>query len=118
MMVIRGLLQIFIAYVIYRYGDMYGYEIKKKVEEIHGKKIPHGLLYVTLKRMVKGNILEIYEKDGKKYYKLTEGGKDFLFFHLDVLKRADRSIREIIDYLEQISNINNNTKNESNTKQY
>ncbi|WP_236749012.1 hypothetical protein [Acidianus manzaensis] len=65
---------------------------------------------MTLKRMVNGNILEIYEKDGKKYYKLTEGGKEFLFFHLDVLKRANKSIQEIIDYLQQIVDENSKEK--------
>jgi PadR family transcriptional regulator PadR len=99
MMVFRGLLQVIIAYLIYRYGDMYGYEIKRKLEEIHGKKLPHGLIYITLKRMVNSDILEIYEKDGKKYYKLSEGGKEFLDNHVEVLQKVRGIIDEIVNYM-------------------
>ncbi len=100
-MILKGLLQIIVAYIIYRYGDMYGYQIKKRLEEINQKKIPQGLIYVTLKRMVNNGILETYNKDNKKYYRLTEGGKIFLTNHIDVLKRVDNIIHDIIQFMTQ-----------------
>jgi len=100
-MVLKGLLQIIVAYILYRYGDMYGYQIKKKLEEINQKKVPQGLIYVTLKRMVNNGILETYDKEDKKYYRLTEGGKMFLINHIDILKRVDNIIHDILQFMSQ-----------------
>jgi len=100
-MVLKGLLQIIVAYILYRYGDMYGYQIKKKLEEINQKKLPQGLIYVTLKRMVNNGILETYDKEDKKYYRLTEGGRTFLINHIDVLRRVDNIIHDIIQFMAQ-----------------
>lgn len=92
MMIIRGLLQIYIAYLLFRFGDMYGYEIKKRIEKFHGKRLPQGMIYTTLKRMKENNILNMYNKNGRKYYTLTEAGKAFLLFHLNVLKKVETEI--------------------------
>ncbi|MEL9969884.1 MAG: PadR family transcriptional regulator [Metallosphaera sp.] len=98
MMIIRGLMQVIVVYIICRYGDMYGYQIKLKVEGLHKKRIPHGVMYTTLKRMVRNGILSPYMKDGKTYYTVTEDGKLFLRNHLHILANADEIIREILEY--------------------
>ncbi len=101
MMVLKGLIQIIIAYLLYRYGDMYGYQIKKKLEEVDKRKLPQGLIYVVLKRMVNNGIIDSYDKEGKKYYRLTEGGKKFLFNHIEILKKFQLITAEILNYLEE-----------------
>ncbi|MEW9491280.1 MAG: PadR family transcriptional regulator [Candidatus Aramenus sulfurataquae] len=101
MMVLKGLLQIIVCYILYRYGDMYGYQIKKRLEEINKRRLPQGLIYVTLKRMVNNGIIESYNSGGKKYYRLTEGGKAFLFNHVEVLKKFQLITAEILGYLEE-----------------
>ncbi|MCI2415448.1 MAG: PadR family transcriptional regulator [Candidatus Aramenus sp.] len=101
MMVLKGLIQIIVCYILYRYGDMYGYQIKKRLEEINNRKLPQGLIYVTLKRMVNNGIIDSYNSRGKKYYRLTEGGKAFLFNHVEVLKKFQLITAEILGYLEE-----------------
>ncbi|MCY0860470.1 MAG: PadR family transcriptional regulator [Sulfolobaceae archaeon] len=99
--VIGGLLPVLVAYLLYRYGDMYGYEIKKRIEERYPKKLPQGMIYVVLKRLTNSGIILSYEKDGKKYYKLTENGKEFLVYHLIVLSNAKSIIEEILNYFSE-----------------
>ncbi|WP_246263785.1 PadR family transcriptional regulator [Metallosphaera tengchongensis] len=98
MMIIRGLLQVIVIYLLCRYGDMYGYQLKLKIEELHKKKIPHGVMYTTLKRMVKNGLLTSYERDGKTMYTVTEGGKKFMRNHVSILQNVEEIIHEIISY--------------------
>ncbi|EZQ07005.1 MULTISPECIES: PadR family transcriptional regulator [Acidianus] len=107
MMVLKGLIQIIISYILYRYGDMYGYQIKKNVEKFYNKKIPQGMIYVTLRRMRKNNILDVYEKDGKQYYRLTDAGLQFFRNHIEVLRKADKAISEILTYMDSEVNKTN-----------
>lgn len=79
---------------------MYGYEIKKRIEERYQKKLPQGMIYTVLKRMTVSGNIESYTKDGKKYYKITDKGKEFLFYHLTVLQNAKNIIDEILGYFE------------------
>lgn len=98
MMIIRGLMQVIVVYILCRYGDMYGYQIKLHIEKLHKKKIPHGVMYTTLKRMVKNGLLSSYTKEGKTFYRVTPDGRDFLRNHLHILDNVDEIIREILGY--------------------
>ncbi|EHP70493.1 putative transcriptional regulator [Metallosphaera yellowstonensis MK1] len=78
MMIIRGLLQVIIIYILCKHGDMYGYQLKRKVDELHRRNVPQGLIYTTLKRMVKNGLLNSYLREGRTYYTPTDGGRQFL----------------------------------------
>ncbi len=98
MMIIRGLMQVIVVYILCRYGDMYGYQIKLKIEEMHKKKIPHGVIYTTLKRMVRNGLLSTYVKDEKTFYRVTPDGRDFLRNHLHILDNIQTIVDEILTF--------------------
>lgn len=98
MMIIRGLLQVIIIYLLCRYGDMYGYQLKKRIDQLHKRNVPQGLVYTTLKRMVKSGLLRYYEREGRTYYSPTEGGRKFLSNHVGVLSNVLSIIDEILEY--------------------
>ncbi|EHP70734.1 MAG: PadR family transcriptional regulator [Metallosphaera yellowstonensis] len=103
MMIIRGLLQVIIIYILCKHGDMYGYQLKRKVDELHRRNVPQGLIYTTLKRMVKNGLLNSYLREGRTYYTPTDGGRQFLRNHLNVLSNVLAIIHEILDYCERTS---------------
>lgn len=100
MMIIRGLMPVIILYVLRREGPSHGYSIKKKVEEINGKPMPQGMIYTTLKRMEKSKLIEHFNEGRKKYYRMTDLGEKFLCYHIEVLKRINKGIIEIIEFME------------------
>lgn len=57
--------------------DMYVYEIIKTIQLKTGGfyKPSPGSIYPVLKSLIKEGLVESYEVNGKKYYKLTEKGK-------------------------------------------
>ncbi|PWW05047.1 PadR family transcriptional regulator PadR [Paenibacillus cellulosilyticus] len=67
--------------------DQYGYEISKRIRDIseHTFEIKEGTLYVVLKRLEGSRMITSYwnedEASGggrRKYYKITEEGKNYL----------------------------------------
>ncbi|MHC6181383.1 PadR family transcriptional regulator [Clostridium sp. JNZ X4-2] len=67
-------------------GDMYGYEIAKRIKEKSKEKfeMKEATLYVSLKRLEKKNYLEGYWNDDKgsgggrrRYYTITEKGINY-----------------------------------------
>ncbi len=79
--------------------DCYGYEIAKQVREKSEFELKEGTMYLALKRMESKNIIKSYWSDeqssgGKrKYYKLTDEGKDFL----EVKRREWRFIKKVMN---------------------
>jgi DNA-binding PadR family transcriptional regulator len=70
---------------ILRHGNSYGYLIIKKIKEISGGKMNYsdGMLYPVLHRLEKEGLIRsnwTMEGDAKprKYYEITEQGKDAL----------------------------------------
>lgn len=68
---------------VLRDGDMYGYEIAKRVREISGDQfeLKEGTMYLALKRLEKNEFIEAYwgddEESGggrRKYYRLLYNG--------------------------------------------
>lgn len=81
---IRGLIDVIILKILLQ-GDCYGYEIIKKVFELSGGRyeLKEPSLYTCLKRMEKQKMIESYwgnESQGarRKYYRLTESGRENL----------------------------------------
>lgn len=78
---LRGSLESIIIKLINEEGEMYGYEITKKVKELSEEKIllTEGALYPALHKMEANGILEtemrFVDNRYRKYYKLTKKGK-------------------------------------------
>ena len=79
--------------------DCYGYEIAKQVREKSEFELKEGTMYLALKRMESKNIIKSYWSNeeslgGKrKYYNLTDEGKDFL----EVKKKEWRFIKSVMN---------------------
>jgi DNA-binding PadR family transcriptional regulator len=69
---------------------LWGYKIKKQVENNCNIKLRHGALYPTLNALEEKGFLESHkeQKDGRarKIYQLTGRGSEFLQAYYDVLK--------------------------------
>ncbi|BBG22757.1 PadR family transcriptional regulator [Sulfuracidifex tepidarius] len=86
MMILKGLIQILIAYLLWNKGDMYGYEIKKNLDSLLQKEVKRNIVYITLKKMEGNGLISSYDNQGTKYYQLTKDGQEFLNFHVPILK--------------------------------
>ena len=79
-------------------GEMYGYEIVQKIEERSGGlfKLPLGTLYPVLYRFTESGFItdrdEIVGKRLRKYYKLTDTGKEYYAALLDDYKRVVKGV--------------------------
>jgi PadR family transcriptional regulator PadR len=112
MMILKGLIQILIAFLLFYKGDMYGYEIKKQLDILLNKEIKRNIVYITLKKMEKTGLVNSYDVNGTKYYKLSREGNEFLDFHIPILKKYIEILEKIVDDYNQKSkrNENQNTK--------
>jgi DNA-binding PadR family transcriptional regulator len=69
----------------------HGYGIIKFVEELTGGRIVlgSGTVYGTLGKMSKDRLISICDdKDRKTVYRITDDGKELLFFEIDRLKKV------------------------------
>ena len=109
MIILRGLMPIFISYVIYQRGMIaYGGEIKSDIEKLLQKPIPRSLIYGTLRRMERYGIIEKCEdKNSKRIkYKLNENGYIFLMKHVEILKSLSPAINKVIEDMDKKLNSN------------
>lgn len=69
---------------IVSHGDVYGYTLTQQVREL--VDISESTLYPVLKRLLKDGCLTTYDQPfqgrNRRYYKITEKGKDKLEFYL------------------------------------
>ncbi len=99
----RGSLDTVIIKLLSEYGEMYGYEITKKVREMtEGKLVlTEGALYPSLHKMEANELLTVetrfVDNRNRKYYKLTKKGKSELKILID----------EMNEYIDTITNILN-----------
>ena len=70
-----------------RHEDQYGYEICKRIRDIseHTFEIKEGTLYIALKRLENGQLVQSYWNDDaesgggrRRYYRITEAGIAYL----------------------------------------
>ena len=78
----KGVLELCILNDI-RNRKMYGYDIIKKLCRTEGLIISDGVIYPLLRRLRSNGLVEIFMKDSpegptRKYYKLTEKGRDMV----------------------------------------
>ena len=97
--IIRGHLDAIILRLIYE-KDTYGYEISNEIATRTENKfeIKEATLYAVFQRLVKGGFVDSYLGDisfgsRRRYYRITESGKQYLKEEISAWKNA----REIID---------------------
>ena len=78
--------------------DMYGYEIVQNISKVI--EVNEGTIYPLLRRLTKEGYFETYilessEGPARKYYKITELGRD----NLINLKREWKNFTSAVDYL-------------------
>jgi PadR family transcriptional regulator PadR len=78
----KGILELCILNDI-RNRKMYGYEIVRRLCRIEGMIISEGSIYPILRRLRRNGLVETFMQDSpegptRKYYKLTEKGRDIV----------------------------------------
>ncbi len=93
----KGVLEICVLALIHK-KDMYGYEIVQNISKVI--EVNEGTIYPLLRRLTKEGYFETYilessEGPARKYYKITEMGRD----NLINLKREWKNFTSAVDYL-------------------
>ncbi|MDU1538990.1 MAG: PadR family transcriptional regulator [Paraclostridium sp.] len=93
----KGVLEICVLALIHR-KDMYGYEIVQNISKVI--EVNEGTIYPLLRRLTKEGYFETYilesnEGPARKYYKITELGRE----NLINLKREWKNFTSAVDYL-------------------
>ncbi|BFI74784.1 hypothetical protein [Sulfurisphaera ohwakuensis] len=102
MIILRGLIPVFIAYIIYKRGKKaYANEIKVDIEKLLKKPVPRSLIYGTLQRMERYGIIDKCEEGKKKAYKLNDKGVIFLIKHVEILRYLSPVITTIIEDMDK-----------------
>ncbi len=95
----KGVIEMCILYLISK-KDFYGYDIMKTIQP-HFPDVAESTFYAILRRLQKERALECYmgeKSDGppRKYYKITEMGKNGLIEALNDWSRISESVEDII----------------------
>lgn len=93
----KGVLEICVLALIHK-KDMYGYEIVQNISKVI--EVNEGTIYPLLRRLTKEGYFETYilesnEGPARKYYKITELGRE----NLINLKREWKNFTSAVDYL-------------------
>ncbi|CUX78693.1 PadR family transcriptional regulator [Thermococcus chitonophagus] len=97
-----GLYSYLVLLILEREGELHGYGIRKKLEELtNGRLVPsEGTLYDLLKSLKKHKLIEdrlvLIGKRPRRYYRITSQGRD-------VLEELREEVREIIGILEVVT---------------
>jgi PadR family transcriptional regulator PadR len=95
----KGLLEMVLMYLLAE-GEFHGYEMVQKLKRLKGLEIREGNIYPVLARLQVDGLVSTYtlaSSDGprRKYYKLTEVGKQ-------VLDRMNAHWNELVTGIDQI----------------
>jgi PadR family transcriptional regulator, regulatory protein PadR len=99
---IKGTLTAMILKLLSESGKMYGYEMAQRVRDLSGEKIllRDGSLYPALHKMTEDGLLAFQEemigKRVRKYYFLTEKGKQEAVSYLGELKEFMSAINQVV----------------------
>jgi PadR family transcriptional regulator, regulatory protein PadR len=97
----KGSLSTILLKLLEENGEMYGYEITKKVEEITAgtMRLTEGALYPALHKLEAEELLDIRIENignrNRKYYSLTKKGK----------KEAKIKLGEMLDFMQQLQQV-------------
>lgn len=99
---LKGIIDILVLTILLD-EDSYGYEMSKKItkKSEDSFEILEATLYMALKRLEKHNYIESYwggqSKGGKrKYYKITEDGKEYLVTIKEDYKILSKVVQKFI----------------------
>lgn len=101
--ILKGTIKPLIIKLIKEEGRMYGYQITQKVKEISSEKIliTEGALYPALHKLVNDGILvtesEWIGNRERKYYLLSELGKQTASSKLDEIKESIQILVQLFD---------------------
>jgi len=97
----RGVMQLAIVCILNT--EQYGYEIIKNLNE-SGLKVEEGTLYPILRRLESAKILSSqWETSGprpRKYYKITEYGREVRKKWLNTFKEINKTILNLEEYIQ------------------
>ncbi len=81
-------------------GDLYAYKITKEVLKISEGQvsIAGSNVYPMLNDLVKQGFIDMYIKTNRKYYHLTEKGRQFLVMLQPELKRLSELLQKLSDH--------------------
>lgn len=84
-------------------GDSYGYEINKMISNMTNNQfsLTEATLYTAFRRLEKGGFITSYWQDGlnqtkRKYYSLTEAGKEYLRINREIWINASQILNRLI----------------------
>lgn len=101
MIILRGLLPVFVSFVIYKRGKRArASDIVKDLQALYGKQIPKSLVFTTLKRLVRYGVVEKQKEERKVFYILTDDGEAFLIRHIEILRNINIVIEKVIKDVE------------------
>lgn len=94
----RGTLELCALSVVSR-GDCYGYELVNRISEC--MEITEGTIYPLMKRLRDGGLIESYIEESpegppRKYYRITQAGKDELKRLSDEWFEFTKSVSELL----------------------
>lgn len=94
----KGVLEICVLSKVYT-KDMYGYEIVQSIS--NDIEVNEGTVYPILRRLTKEGYFSTYLQESnegppRKYYKITELGKEELFKSLGLWREFSKSVNNII----------------------
>lgn len=94
----KGILELCVLVLLDKL-DQYGYELVQKISEQIA--ISEGTVYPLLRRLSKEGYLTSYLKESsegppRKYYKLTDDGRSFLYELLEDWKQFSNGVNKII----------------------
>lgn len=95
----KGVLELCVLAIINR-RDSYGYEIVENITEFIN--MSEGTIYPMLRRLSKDGYVETYYKESssgpqRKYYKITELGKEYLIAAYDDWNNLVIGVKEILE---------------------
>jgi len=85
-------------------GEAYGISVYRHLEQVLGSKVAIGVVYFTLDRLTKRGLLKSYKGDPtperggmrKKYYEITQAGRDALLKSKKVNDRLWEDLAELV----------------------
>ena len=96
----KGLLELCIVNLLAK-GELYGYDLVKRLKQTRGLVITKGTIYPLLSRLKKAGLVETRleespEGPARKYYSLTASGRriaELMNEHVELLVRGSRELR-------------------------
>lgn len=100
--IFKGCVDVLILSLLENRKNSYGYEISKiiKKESNMEYSIGEGTLYTSLRRLEKKSLItskwKLKEERNRKYYEITDEGKNYLSEKLDAIKKFNNLMENLL----------------------